>query len=115
MENGFERDETQETDFRGDGCYNCMNNPRYQTSRKKMGKPTIDPEVFDDELSKFLAAYDSEIEVATHDIYWEHLAYTFKDNEEFKETMFIAIDTYPQFPAISEILEVVKNLRSYST
>ncbi len=109
--NNFERDETKDVDLRGDGCQNCTQNPRYRTKRMNMGKPNVDRETFEGELGKFKAAYGYDIEADTHDVYWEHLAYTFMDNADFKEVMYQCIDTFAEFPTIADILQTAMEIK----
>jgi hypothetical protein len=105
MKNEFERDETQSQDFRGDGCYNCMNNPMYKDALTKNGKPPLNLEVFTEAMDEMSSAYDCLIERETFDVYWKHLAGAFVDEDEFKEVIYKCIDAYVNFPAIAEILE----------
>lgn len=111
MENGFEKDPAKDTDLRGDGCHNCAHNPRYQTRRRRMGRPKVDPEVFEEEFKMLEAAYMVEVEQNSHDVYWEHLAYTFTSNQEFKDVMYMCIDEYYQFPTVAEILAMIMRVR----
>jgi hypothetical protein len=113
MENKFQRDEIMDTGFDGDGCYNCMHNPRYENRRKRGGKPTVSREVFEEELTKLNQAYGTELDLGTHDSYWDHLAYAFRDDAEFQDIMYRCIDVFEEFPAIAQILEVMNNLRQF--
>jgi hypothetical protein len=110
MKNEFERDETKSQDFRGDGCYNCMNNPMYKESLEKYGKPPLDLGVFTEAMDDFTAAY-YEVDKETFDLYWKHLNHKFASEEEFKEVMYTCIDTYPELPAIAEIMQTLTHIR----
>ncbi len=110
---GFKKDETKNTDngFVGDGCHNCCHNPKFVSMRKKVGKPKVDSEVFDHQMEVLSDAYSMEVEEGTHGVYWDHLAYTFMNDEEFKDTIYSCIDAYTEFPTIADILEMGMRLK----
>jgi hypothetical protein len=114
MVNEFERDETKSQDFRGDGCYNCMNNPKHKEALEKTGKVPVNYGIFTEAMEEFSIAYNYEIETEMKNVYWKHLRELFKDDEEFEVVMYTCIDTYVELPTIAEIIETMTHVRMKS-
>jgi hypothetical protein len=109
----YEKDKTVNNDngISGDGCHNCCHNPKFVSMRKKIGKPKIDTEVFEEAMEELSHAYGVELEKETYDVYWNHLAYVIFTGDELKDAIYSCIDTYPEYPAISEIIEMGMQLK----
>ena len=112
--NEFKRDDSRAdiSKLSGDGCHSCCHNPRFISMRKKVGKPKVSEEAFEEAMQEFVHAYGVELEKETYDVYWNHLAYHIFTDEELKDAFYSCIDAYPEFPAISEIIEMGVNLNS---